>query len=68
MQLYYEVMKWFTKEWWNYLLEKPKDSSYTNWWVRFHCRRKGHPCGPWYHNIGGLEPDMHCKHCGDYLG
>jgi len=31
------------------------------------CRLNGH-AGVVYFNIGGLEPDMHCKRCGDYLG
>jgi len=32
------------------------------------CRRKGHPCGVVWYNPGGLEPDMHCRNCGDNLG
>jgi len=57
MQIYYEIMKWFTRSWWEYLLEIPKDSGYTTWWGRFNCRRLGHPCGPWYHNVGGLRAE-----------
>ena len=60
-------MHWFTKDWWRYLLEKPKqDSSYIR---SFWCRVKGHPDGVWwFNNSGELEPDMHCKNCGDDLG
>jgi hypothetical protein len=32
------------------------------------CRGKGHPDGVIWYNPGGLEPDMHCKNCGDDLG
>jgi len=31
------------------------------------CRLKGHPNGYWYYS-GGLEPDTHCKDCGEDLG
>ena len=68
IDFYYGITKWFTRDWWEYLLEKPGYPGYTNWWKRFNCRRKGHPCGPWYFNVGGLEPDWQCKDCGDYLG
>lgn len=32
------------------------------------CRRSHHSCGVWWFNADGLEPDMHCKRCGDDLG
>lgn len=32
------------------------------------CRWRGHPAGVWWFNVGGLEPDMHCKGCGEDLG
>ena len=31
------------------------------------CRYKGHPYGVVWYNPNGLEPDMHCKNCGDDL-
>jgi hypothetical protein len=61
-------MKWFTRSWWEYLLEKPKDPRYCSWYERIKCRMGGHKCGVWWHNLGGMEPDMHCKDCGDDLG
>lgn len=59
--------QWFNVYWWQYLLEKPKDKSYTNWWVRFWCRASYHPCGVWYFSHGNCR-DMTCKNCGDDLG
>ena len=32
------------------------------------CRLRGHPAGVWWFNPSGLEPDMHCRNCGDDLG
>lgn len=61
-------MKWFTKSWWAYLLEKPNDPSYCSWYERIKCRMGGHKPGVWWHNLGGMEPDMHCKGCHDDLG
>ena len=59
-------MHWFTKEWWKYLLEqKNRDVS---WITTIICRVKGHPKGTVFYNPTGLEPDMHCKTCGDDLG
>lgn len=57
------MFKWFTRSWWGYLLQKP--FSLRAFW----CRNKGHnKCGVVWYNIGGCEPDMHCKNCGDDLG
>lgn len=63
-------MKWFSIIFWKYLLEKSSNRStgYCSWWERIRCRAKGHPEGPWYYNVGGCEPDMHCKNCGDDIG
>ncbi|CAB4176892.1 hypothetical protein UFOVP1672_57 [uncultured Caudovirales phage] len=33
------------------------------WW----CERQGHD-DVWWFNLGGYEPDMHCKRCGKDLG
>jgi hypothetical protein len=63
MKIYY----WFTKSWWQYLLAKSPDPTYTNWFNRIWCRMHGHPAGPWYYNANGFEPDMQCKNCGDEL-
>ena len=58
---------WFSISFWKYLLKKPKDKTYTNWWNRFWCRAAGHPDGPWWYNPCGFEPDMRCKNCHDEL-
>ena len=58
---------WFDKYFWKYLLGKADDPKYCSKWHRFWCRAAGHPTGPWYHNMGGYEPDMSCKECGDEL-
>ena len=36
--------------------------------LNFVCRMKGHPNGSWYYNPTGLEPDDHCKDCGEAIG
>jgi hypothetical protein len=60
------MKKWFSKWWWQYLLENPAYG--TPKLKAFLCRTRGHPSGVWWHNPGGLEPDMHCKDCGDDIG
>ena len=56
------MYKWFTKEWYIYLF---KDNTGIK---NILCRAKGHPNGVVWYNPGGLEPDMHCKECGEDLG
>ena len=60
-------LQWFSKYWWKYLLEEPRDKHYTSSWKRFWCRARGHPSGCWYYNPGGSEPDYRCMDCGDEL-
>ena len=48
-------------KWIKYLFQKPISLR------AIVCRAKGHPCGVWWYNVNGLEPDMHCKNCGDDL-
>lgn len=59
-------MKWFTFAWWKYLFEK-KNPDY-HWYEVLWCRLRGHPTGVVWFNVGGLEPDMTCRGCGDDLG
>lgn len=59
---------WFTKSWWDYLLEEPKGKTLKDKWVRFWCRARIHPAGVWWYNPNRLEPDMRCKNCGEDLG
>lgn len=66
-------MKWLSRDWWAYLLEKPERNRdgaigrLRDWWTSILCRLKGHPYGVVWFNVGGYEPDMHCKNCGDDL-
>jgi hypothetical protein len=59
-------MYWLTLEWWHYLLSRPRRGD--SFWIAFRCRIRGHPEGVAWFNPGALEPDMHCKNCGDDLG
>lgn len=62
-------MHWFRVDWWKYLLERRRgDRHYRGVLLTFLCRARGHPFGVWWYNPNGLEPDMHCKNCGDDLG
>jgi len=57
-------MKWLTISWWIFLFESPRYSNIVKTAI---CRSRGHPSGVWWYNSNGLEPDMHCKNCGDNL-
>lgn len=60
------MKKWFNREWWKYLLAKPeRDSNYLKAII---CRHQGHTYDVVWYNPSGLEPDMHCRNCGDDLG
>ncbi len=39
-----------------------------NYLSRCKCRATGHPCGVYFYNAGGMEPDMRCRGCGEDLG
>jgi len=55
-------MKWLSLWWYQYLFEKPFTIR------KIFCRIKGHPNGPVWYNPEGLEPNMCCRDCSDYLG
>jgi hypothetical protein len=57
------MLRWFSLQWWEYLLSNLGDKPVN----RLVCRIKGHPCGPIYYTMTGFEPDMRCKNCGDEL-
>jgi hypothetical protein len=64
-------MHWLTRSWWRYLLNNPDYRGRKHpvrSWNHFWCRVRGHRCGPVWYNAGGIEPDMHCRNCGDDLG
>lgn len=52
----------FNRSWWAYIFEKPYNL--TKIW----CRTKDHPKGYVWISPGNIEPDFHCKNCGDFLG
>lgn len=54
--------KWFSYYWYEYLLKG--STGLRNLW----CRIRNHPNGVVWYNVSGLEPDMHCKDCGEDLG
>ena len=53
--------KWLRLWWYIYLL---KDNTGID---NIICRAKGHE-GIVFYNPSGLEPDYHCKNCGEFLG
>jgi hypothetical protein len=57
----------FSRDWWQYMME-PNHSGDRSRLAVMWCRMRGHPHGVWWYNVGGYEPDMHCKTCGDNLG
>ena len=63
---------YLTLAWWQYILAPIRRSQKICdpwWWVRIPlCRWRGHPAGVAWYNPGALEPDMHCRNCGDDLG
>lgn len=54
--------KWLSWEWYRYLFKN------NSGWKNILCRAKGHPCGVWYYNPIGFEPDMRCINCDEDLG
>lgn len=60
------ITRWFSIWWWKYLLEKKNNE--VGWIRTIICRARNHPCGVWWYNPNGFEPDMHCKNCNDDLG
>lgn len=62
-------MRWFTLSWWKYLFKKRNFTyGYIGMIRTIICRIKNHPCGVVWYNSLGIEPDMHCKNCGDDIG
>jgi hypothetical protein len=59
---------WMFDGWYAYMFS-PKSTYYCeiSWPKVLLCRLKRHPCGSWYYNPGGDEPDGHCKNCGDEI-
>jgi hypothetical protein len=49
-----------------YLLHKPRPKD-TPWPRLIICRARGHKAGVVWYNMNSMEPDMHCRNCGDDL-
>ena len=61
--------EWLLVEWWRYVLDDSRaDTDYGSYFQRCRCRAQNHRAGVYWFNAGGLEPDMHCKGCGEDLG
>lgn len=58
---------WFFASWYRYIFQKADNPDFCSTWERYWCRINGHPKGPIYHNVNGLEPDYRCKICGDEI-
>lgn len=60
--------KWLTYDWYAYLFAPASDYySDMTFWRTLKCRLQGYPRGEIYYNSGGLEPNGHCKDCGDEI-
>jgi hypothetical protein len=62
-----KLLLFFNINFLKYLFSK-KSYSDISWFTVIKCRLDNHPCGVVWYNPNGLEPDMHCKNCGDDLG
>jgi hypothetical protein len=69
--LWWNVLRWFTREWWKYLLTDLNNS----WWFgdegriqQILCRIKGHPAGEIFFTLYRDEPDHRCSNCREDLG
>jgi len=60
--------KWLSIEWWKYLFAPRNRNSDLSKIKTVICRARNHPAGVRWYNPGGIEPDMHCRNCGDDLG
>lgn len=64
--IYESMPKALKLEFWKYLLAKK--SSESSWFKVIKCRLQKHKHGVIWYNPNQIEPDMHCKNCGDNLG
>lgn len=56
------MRKWLYAGWYVYLFKELKGLG------QLFCRIGGHKCGVVWYNGVGLEPNMNCKKCGEFLG
>jgi hypothetical protein len=57
----------FTRDGWKYMFA-PRAFLSDGWPSVLWCRFNGHPPGVYWYNLGGDEPNMTCRGCGDDLG
>lgn len=55
----------WSKDWRAYVFSRPSSYSDSTILRSSLCRLRNHPAGLVWLNPNGLEPDMHCKTCGD---
>lgn len=73
-EIYYKCMEympgWTSLDFWAYVLKRNKNNEpgLRSYFISAICRFKGHSCGVVWFRIGGFEPDMTCKNCGEDLG
>jgi hypothetical protein len=65
---FWKFYRWFTPSWLSYVFEKRRGGNDTPWLTVIHCRVMGHPNGEVFYNLGGSEPNHHCKDCGEDIG
>jgi hypothetical protein len=58
----------FYPRYWAYILGKRDEGNDTPWLEVVKCRWLGHPQGEVFYNVNGLEPDHHCRDCGEEIG
>ena len=56
---------WWWRHWEDHYLPP---ALFGNYLSRCLCRARNHPAGVYWYNVGGLEPDMQCRGCGEDLG
>ena len=59
-------IRWLPLDLIRYMLEPTR--GYTSRIGTAWCRLRSHPAGIVFFNPGGLEPDYHCRNCGDDCG
>lgn len=68
LNAYHHGTRWIHLEWWGWVLGRRKEpNSGVSWGKTAWCRATGHR-GIIYWNPGGLEPDNHCRGCGEEIG
>ena len=57
-------MKWLSPNWWKYVFSRPLGD---NPLKRIICRMRGHPNGPIFYNVNGIEPNGKCIDCDEEI-